>query len=262
MKHFLNGILCLLILAPIAGAQAPGAASQPPPTKVDPKAAAPVKQAEAATVGLPTPANDLRTGKYAYQVTVEVNGQTFDLKVNTVITDGGSSWTATNTMETPQGTGTDTTTIDKGSLILRKRSVLQGPLLIDLDFAGDKATGKIDMNGEVHQVASDLGGPLFGDGAGGDQVLACLPLAVGYSTTFRNFDVEAQKVKLMQLSVPSVEAVTVPAGKFEAYRVEIAPSDGGDKKTLWIAKDSHKVVKGSAVVASMGGAALTQELTE
>jgi hypothetical protein len=60
-----------------------------------------------------------------------------------------------------------------------------------------------------------------------------------------------------------VENVKVPAGTFDAYRVEISSADGGsDKKTIWVAKDSHKVVKASAVLASMGGAVMTEELTE
>jgi hypothetical protein len=53
----------------------------------------------------------------------------------------------------------------------------------------------------------------------------------------------------------------VPAGTFDAYKVEISSADGGDdKETLWIARDSHKAVKESLVLASMGGAVLTQEL--
>jgi hypothetical protein len=119
------------------------------------------------------------------------------------------------------------------------------------------------MNGQDKAIAADLGGPLFADAAGANQVIACLPLAEGYTTTFRNFDVQTQKVKLLQLTVAGVESVTVPAGTFSAYRVEITSADGGaDKKTLWIAKDSHKVVKGSAVLASMGGAVVTQELID
>jgi hypothetical protein len=89
-------------------------------------------------------------------------------------------------------------------------------------------------------------------------VIATLPLAVGYATTFRNFDIQSGKVKLMQLTVPAEESVTVAAGTFNTYRVEIASADGsGDKKTLWVAKDSRKVVKASAVVAAMGGAVMT-----
>ena len=86
---------------------------------------------------------------------------------------------------------------------------------------------------------------------------------MGYSTTFRNFDIQTQKVKLQQLNVAAVESVTVPAGTFEAFRVEVIDAGGGaDKKTLWVAKDSRKVVKVGAVAASMGGAVITEELTE
>ena len=50
---------------------------------------------------------------------------------------------------------------------------------------------------------------------------ATLPLAEGYSTSYRNFDVQTQKVKLMQLKVAGSEDVTVPAGTFAAHRVEV-----------------------------------------
>jgi hypothetical protein len=206
---------------------------------------------------------ELQPGVSHYQVNIEMGAQKMSLKVSTTIQDGGSSWTAVDEMETPQGTMTDTATIEKASLILRKRSVKQGPVVIDVDFAGDKAAGKMSMNGQDRPIAADLGGPLFADAAGADQVIASLPLAVGYTTTFRNFDIQTQKVKLQQLNVAGIETVTVPAGKFEAFRVEVSSADGGtDKKTIWVAKDSHKVVKGSAVMASMGGAVMTQELTE
>jgi hypothetical protein len=55
--------------------------------------------------------------------------------------------------------------------------------------------------------------------------------------------------------------VTVPAGPFDAYRVEITSGDGGaDKTTVWIAKDSRNPVKVSEVLPQMGGATLTAEL--
>ena len=230
---------------------------------VDPKTVVLTKKVDAADVGLPKPAAELQPGKWNYQVKLEMGGQTMNLKLSVAIEDGGSSWKAVNTMETPGGTGTDTSTIEKTTLILRKRSVAQGPVTIDLDFSADKAAGKMSMNGQDRPIAADLGGPLFADGAGEDQVIACLPLAEGYTAAFRNFDIQTQKVKLLQLSVSGVESVTVPAGKFDAYRVEITSADGGaDKKTVWVAKDTQKVVKVSAVVASMGGAVVTQELTE
>jgi hypothetical protein len=221
------------------------------------------KKVDAGAVGVHKPAADLHADTYHYQVKLEMGAQKMDLKVSTGIQDGGGSWTATEQMDTPQGPAVDTATIEKGSLILRKRNVKQGPVAIDLDFAGDKAAGKLTMNGQDTPIAVDLGGPLFADAAGGDQVIACLPLAEGYSTTFRNFDVQTQKVKLLQLSVAGTEKITVPAGSFDAFRVEISSADGGaDKKTVWVTRDSHQVIKVSAVLASLGGATMTEELVE
>jgi hypothetical protein len=146
-------------------------------------------------------------------------------------------------------------------LIARKLSLKQGPLAVDLDFSGNKAAGTMSMNGQDKPVSVDLGGALFANGAGAKQAVACLPLAEGYSATYRNYDALKQKVKLMQLNVSGVEKVTVPAGTFDAYKVDITSADGGDdKETLWVARDSHKAVKESAVLASMGGAVPTQEL--
>jgi dipeptidyl aminopeptidase/acylaminoacyl peptidase len=230
--------------------------------EVDPKTVVVAQAMQAGAVGVPKTAADLQAATWHYQVKIEMGGQQMSMKLATTIEDGGGTWTATDTMDTPQGSVTDVATIDKSSLIVRKRIVKQGPVAIDVDFAGDKAAGQFSMNGQTRPIAVDLGGPLFGDAAGGDQAIACLPLAEGYSTTFRNFDLQSQKVQLMQLKVAGVEKVTVPAGTFDAYRVEIAPSDGADKKTLWVDKDSRKVVKASAVVASMGGAMVTEELVQ
>jgi dipeptidyl aminopeptidase/acylaminoacyl peptidase len=230
---------------------------------VDPRTVVLAKKVDAGTIGAPKPAMDLQAGTYNYQVKIEMSGQQMNLKISTAIQDGAGSWTATDQMDTPQGATTDTATIEKGSLLLLKRSVRQGPVTIDLDFAGNKAAGKMSMNGQDKTIAVDLGGPLFADAAGADQVIACLPLAKGYSTTFRNFDVQTQKMKLLQLTVAGKEEVKVPAGTFNALRVEISSADGGsDKKTLWIAGENHKVVKVTAVLASMGGAVMTQELVQ
>jgi hypothetical protein len=75
--------------------------------------------------------------------------------------------------------------------------------------------------------------------------------------------VQQQKVKLMQLKVTGVEKVTVPAGTFDAYKIEITSADGGnEKETLWVARDTHKPVKEATVLPAMGGAVLTQELEQ
>ena len=53
----------------------------------------------------------------------------------------------------------------------------------------------------------------------------------------------------------------MPAGTFEAWKVEIASAEGEPgQTTIWVAKDSRKVVKLSATLPQMGGAVVTSEL--
>jgi dipeptidyl aminopeptidase/acylaminoacyl peptidase len=230
---------------------------------VDPKTVVLAKKVDADTVASPKPATDLQPGAYKYKATIEVSGQQIPLTVSTTIADGGGAWAATDVMTTPNGDVTITSTLEKGTLITRKSSMKSGMASMDLDFAGNKAAGNVNIGGQDKPVSVDLGGPLFASGAGATQTISCLPLAEGYTTTYRNFDAQKQTVKLMQLKVTGVEKVTVPAGTFDAYKVEITSADGGaDKGTLWVARDSRKPVKETMVLPAMGGAVLTQELTQ
>jgi len=67
---------------------------------------------------------------------------------------------------------------------------------------------------------------------------------------------------MKSLKVLGTESVTVPAGTFDAYKVEVVAADNdADKQTIWIDKSSRKVLKISAVIPSLNGAVLTSELT-
>jgi dienelactone hydrolase len=227
---------------------------------VDPKTVVLVKKVDAGSVGLPKAAFDLQPGIFKYKAMIEMGGQQVPLDVSTTIAEEAGGRIATDVIETPNGPVTQISSMEKGTLITRKLGVKQGPVSIDLNFAGDKAAGNSNASGKDTPISVDLGGPLFAEGAGAKQSLASLPLAEGYSTTYRNFDVQKQKVQLMQLKVSGVEKVVVPAGTFDTYKVEITSEGGGDKETLWVTRDSHKAVKESAVLGSMGGAVFTQEL--
>ena len=72
--------------------------------------------------------------------------------------------------------------------------------------------------------------------------------------------VRAQSAQTINLTIDR-HKVTVPAGTFESWKVELTSGDGGsDKSIVWIAKDTRQPVKISSVMASMGGAVLTAEL--
>jgi len=212
----------------------------------------------------PKPAMDLSAGTSSYKASLSVQGQTIPITTTTEIKETGGNWIATETAESPAfGKIMDISTIEKGTLLLKHRWMSQAGVEIELDFKDGKATGTMTQGGQTKPISVDVGGPLFADGGGAFDVLARLPLAANYTTTFRNFDVQKQKPMFRQLKVVGVESVTVGAGTFEAYKVEsVAAEDEADKQTLWIAKDSHKVLKINATIPSLGGATLTSELTQ
>jgi hypothetical protein len=230
---------------------------------VDPKSVTLSRKVDAASVSAPKTAMDLKPGTHRYQAKIALGPQEMALKTSTEIKEENGAWVATESMQTPMGTATDVTTMEKGTLIAKKRSAKQGPAALDFEFAGSKVTGKVNMGGGEKAIDADLGGPLFADGAGNFFAVGCLPLADGYTTTYRNFDLQKSKPKLMALKVAGSEKVKTPAGEFDSYKVEISSADGGnDRTTVWIAKDTRVPVKIAATLATMGGATMTAELEQ
>lgn len=214
------------------------------------------------TSSVPKPVNDLRAGTSNYKASIVISGQTIPITVKTEIKEENGDWSVNETALTPQGEIVDISIIEKGTLLLKRRTIKQGPLTVELDVKANKVSGTMTMNGQSKPIDVDPGGTLFADGAGAYHVIATLPLADGYIVSFRNFDVMKQKPHLKQLKVVGSESITVPAGTFQAYKVEITSAENeADKQTLWIAKDTHKVLKIAAVLPSAGGAVLTSELT-
>ena len=215
------------------------------------------------TAEAPKPAKDLEPGTLNYKASVALGAQSIPLTMKTEIKEENGNWVVNQTAVTPQGDIVDVSTIEKGTLLLKRRSIKQGPVEIELDVKGNKATGTMTMNGQATPIDVDLGGMLFADGAGAFEVIAALPLAEGYTVVFRNFDVQKRKPQIKQLKVVGAESVTVPAGTFDAYKIEIVDSENdADKQTVWVAKDTRRVVKVTAVLTNFNGALLTSELTQ
>jgi dipeptidyl aminopeptidase/acylaminoacyl peptidase len=228
---------------------------------VDPKTVVLTRAADAAAVGVPKVVASFHPGSASYQGKIEAGGQTIPMSITQTIEEKGGAWVVTGTAKMPMGDAVDVTTLDKTTLVPRKRSIKQGPAAIELAFEGGQASGTVAMGGDPKPVSVDLGGELFADGAGSHEAIGALPLAEGYTTTFRNFDVRQQKVQLKQAKVVGSEDVAVPAGTFNAWKVEIASAEGEPgTTTIWVAKDSRKVVKTVATLPQMGGAVVTTEL--
>jgi dienelactone hydrolase len=228
---------------------------------VDPKTVVITKPIEAARVTVPKPEASLKPGKSAYAGRIEIAGQSIAISMAQTIEQRGDRWVIQATIKTPMGDMVETTSLDRATLVVRERELTQGPVAAKLSFADGKASGTLTIGGDPKPVSADLGGELFADGAGRGDVVALLPLGDGYTVVFRTFDVPQQKVQLKQAKVIATEEATVPAGTFSAWKVEVTAAEGEPgSSTLWIAKDSRRVIKTVSVLAQPSGAVLTMEL--
>jgi dipeptidyl aminopeptidase/acylaminoacyl peptidase len=228
---------------------------------VDPKTVVLAKKVDVPATA-PKPVADLTPGTLTYKIRIEAGGQTIPMDGTHTVRDSSGVWVVSENASSAMGVMSDVSTVDKGTLFVRDRVVHQGPAVVTVSFAGNKAAGTMSMNGQTRPIATDLGGSLFADGPVANDAVAALPLEDGYTTSFRNYDLMSQKVNPRQLKVVGSEKITVPAGSFDAWKVEITPADGGsgDSTTLWVDKASRKAVKAVTVVPHMNGAIVTSEL--
>lgn len=230
---------------------------------VDPATVKVTRTTDAAAVTLPAPSQPLESQAASYHVSISSGAQSMKMESANTVVEQPDAWVVTETAKTPQGEVVDTTVLDKKSLEVRSRDVKQGPVAITLTFADGKATGTIRMSGQDRAINADVGGALFADGAGSYRSIAALPLKEGYTTKFRNFDVQRQKGTVKIATVAGVEDVTVPAGTFKAWKVAIKSAEGDPgEQTLWIDTTTRRVVKTSATHPQMGGAVATTELVK
>jgi len=230
---------------------------------VDPRTVKLTKAVDTSAVSLPSGVQPLVTGTSSYNAAISTAGQSMKIEASTSVKEEGNTWVVTETAKTPMGEVIDVAVLDKATLALRSREVKQGPISVKLTADAGKVTGTMSMSGQEKPISVDVGGALFADGASAGPSIAALPLKEGYSTTYRNFDVQKQKAAVKVLKVSAVEEVAVPAGTFKAWKVQIASAQGeAGEQTVWVDPASRRVVKVTATLPQMGGASLTSELVK
>jgi hypothetical protein len=151
------------------------------------------------------------------------------------------------------------------SLRPRNRSVQQGPTTIEVEYGDGKVTGTIKAGPQEIPIDEELEAPVFGSDTALNLVITALPLAEGYETTLRTFEVGMQqRTRLWSVEVAGSESVEVPAGTYETYRVALEALDGeGGGQTLWVTRDEPRIVVKTEgkLPPSMGGGQVVTELT-
>src|SRR5262249_10203720 len=196
-----------------------------------------------------------------------VRGQKIDIQltrsVEETTRDGRACWRVTNASTTPMGNSNDAFDVDRATLEPVARETT-GRANIKIQYAKDRVNGQMAAGGQTMPVDVKLDAPVLGDGPAFEATLAGLPLAAGYSTTYRVFEPMTQKVRPMKLEVTGEETVSVAAGSFPALVVKVTPLDdeSGGTSTVRVMKAApHWSLRSETKLpAMMGGGQMVTEL--
>ena len=176
---------------------------------------------------------------------------------------GKKVWRVIDQASGPMGAGADTLDLDAQTLLPVRRTTQQGMATISLTFKPDVVEGQIQAGPQQMPVNIKLTSPVLTDGSAMEIAISTLPLAEGYTAALEIVDVMSGKTKRMSVRVAGSETVTVSAGKFDAYKVEISPVDGEGGTILWISRDQRRTVKSEArIVSQMGVVTAIGELVK
>jgi dipeptidyl aminopeptidase/acylaminoacyl peptidase len=206
-------------------------------------------------------------GAMAYALTMAMGGQTMELSSERSVErgewEGREAWVVVETTRMPNGAGMDSTWVDPATLRPIARHIHQGQAAFSLDFTDEGVTGVIEAGPRTMDVDVASDEPVFGDGASLNLAIGAMPLEPGYVTTLQRLDLRRGTATPVRVEVTGTENVEVGGGRYEAFVVEVRSPDTGDASTLWIDRESRRVVKAElAMGPQMGGATAVLTLTQ
>ncbi|MBI2427802.1 MAG: S9 family peptidase [Ignavibacteriales bacterium] len=160
------------------------------------------------------------------------------------------------------GSGVDTVDYDATTLLPLRQQVQQGPASISFTFTDKSVTGTMMAGGQTMPINATLDGPTMPSSNSSGAVLATLPFAEGYQTTYSTFDIMSASTKKVGLKVLGKEKVTIAKGTFDAFKIEITHlEEGGIKSLYWVNAGDRTMLKSDATMpAAMGGGTMSSEL--
>ncbi len=180
---------------------------------------------------------NLQPGSRKYQSTIVNNGAqvaAFDVTVSITETDSG--YVVKEIANMAMGQAVDMTQLQRKSYRVMQRWISMGPqkfhFVFDASIKPRSATAKI--------IATDV--PLFADGGGAYEVMALLPLAANYETSFYNFNVMSQKADKMLLRVVARESIPTTIGTYDCWKVELKHETSPGLFTIWVSADNKRIV--------------------
>lgn len=197
---------------------------------------------------------NLKTGKFTYNVSMDVMGEEIEFDQITTISDSGSTWKIHEETRMPMGEMIDKATLSKETLYPLKRMVDQGPVVIELTYGETEVTGRMNMSGTKTPVNIPTTGYCKAEGPGSFFVIATLPLTDNYTTVLRNIDLNSMTEKFYSLEVIGSEVVKNKS----CYKLKLVPANGDAGEILiWISKGDNPIpLKYEMNLPEMNGAVM------
>ncbi len=203
-----------------------------------------------------------------YKTVLAIMGQEIPVDVTRIYEkatrDDEPIWLITTTLKSPMfGEGTDKTELEQKALLPISKNFNLGPQTIAINYTESSVKGSINNGTTEVPVDASLEAPVFGEDSAMDIAIEAMPLAAGYKTTFRVFETNALKSRAFSLEVTGIETVTVPAGSFEAFKIEVKPLDGDlGGGTIFVNESNPRCIVRATMQlpAQMGGGTSTSEL--
>lgn len=207
-------------------------------------------------------AAELRPGTWTYDIVARVDGEeqkigTRALVIEQATLDGRPAWLIAESSWTSGASMSDSLFVDRATLRPLRRALHMGGARLVADFDADSARGSIRTSSGASSpfAAAVPKGSVISSGML-EVLLRLSPLA---SEWFARADLVVigsagrTHTNTTTLRVTGAEAVSVPAGRFDAWTVSSTTADGRAQR-LWLSRDGGWVVRSVAEIPDLPGA--------
>lgn len=192
---------------------------------------------------------NISAGEEKWDVSIEVQGQQFQMETLRTVSRDGDGWKITSRTKAPFGE-----MLDEGnysaSLQPLSRTMAQGPQSISATYGQQEV--EISVAGQTQKLAYT--GALLCDGPGRNFIVSGLPLTEDYELIVNVADLNNLKVTPYRLQVVGKEKTD--AGEW--LRVELSGVDNpAVATTFWLSPESKQVQRTRQVLPELGNAVMT-----
>ncbi|HEY0971186.1 MAG TPA: hypothetical protein VGE02_09485 [Gemmatimonadales bacterium] len=210
----------------------------------------------------------LAAGAWSYVSTVTRSGATVELGRRTLTVSraeegGRPAWLLLDETSGHGQTFRDSLFVARAGLEPIRQHAEAGPMSVRLRFSHDSVTGAIELTGApTTPVAFEVSSPPVANAGMLESILALAPLDSGWEASIGQLVVSPVGTAVLPITIRVVgeETVTVPAGTFPTWIVEIVTSEVAQR--LWVDRATGRLVRARSEAPGMAGVTYETVLVE